>query len=202
MRILIVDDNVDTVRGLEALLRGDGTRIACAIDGVAALEYAALERFDVVIADVRMPRMGGLELCARVHAIDPHAPVILITGHEIDVADALRAGALDVLAKPLDFEALSLSVERALAKRGEDLERERLFAEMEDVFRLRPSIVAELKDKAALLGQIPDAVRRQAAIVRGLLGAADEEQVEEELTRLERCVLEEIGMKTARSGSA
>ena len=204
-RILVVDDHIATVRGLEALLRREGASVACAIDGVAALDCAAYQRPDLVVADVQMPRMGGLELCSKLHAVDPSAPVILITGFKIDAAEAFDAGAVDLLDKPFEFETLTRSIERALETRRGRRDRERFFEEMEELWRqtegqLPQRQIAKLQAVLALLrdAPIPAAVRSQAAVVWMLLDHVDRwaegsrEQLEEELARLEQRVLEAV----------
>ena len=117
-RILIVDDD-SSVRDLlmEGLADGSCT-CAAAADGTAAL--AALDRdgFDLVITDVDMPGMDGLELLTEVRRIAPETEVIMLTGVvDVEVAiRAMRAGACDYLTKPFNLAEMRITVERALEK--------------------------------------------------------------------------------------
>ncbi|AKV00522.1 Response regulator of zinc sigma-54-dependent two-component system [Labilithrix luteola] len=127
-RILVVDDEESARSGLEKLLTGDGYDVDTAEDGVAALERVAETPPDVVITDLKMPRMGGMELLQKLRDRDRSLPVIVATSfQDLDSGvTAMRAGAEDYLTKPLDFEALSVSIERALEGRDVRVEAENL----------------------------------------------------------------------------
>jgi DNA-binding NtrC family response regulator len=123
-RVLIVDDDPDMVALLRASLPEYETVGAC--DAEVALAELASAPFDVMLTDVRMPGMDGIELCTRVSAQFPGMPVIVLTvstSFEAAVG-ALRAGAYDYLPKPPQLPALRAAVGRAA-------ERSRLSAEVE-----------------------------------------------------------------------
>jgi DNA-binding NtrC family response regulator len=115
-RVLVIDDDIDTCDMLAAALAGEHVETRTATSARAALELLAAEPFDLVLTDVSMPTMDGLELCARVAQVQPGVPVVVVTGRsDLDTAiGAMRAGAYDFLIKPVDFELLSLVVARAL----------------------------------------------------------------------------------------
>ncbi len=119
---LIVDDDDASREGLRRLLEIEGFRVDVAEDGVAALRVIERGRPDVVLTDVQMPNMNGIELCARLHEIDPTLPVILITafGDMMSAVAGLREGAADYLTKPVDFEDVRRSIGHALAARARE----------------------------------------------------------------------------------
>jgi two-component system, sensor histidine kinase and response regulator len=131
LRVLLVDDDPALLDALsEALaIRLPATVTETCESGQAALEKLACARYDVVISDVKMPGMDGLELLARVQGIAPDIPVVLITGHgETDLAiRALRAGAYDLIQKPIDRDYMIASLMRAVEARRlrRDLEEKR-----------------------------------------------------------------------------
>jgi len=127
-RILVVDDDDSARSGLEKLLTADGYRVDTAEDGVAALEKVAEAPPDVVVTDLNMPRMDGMQLLARLLENDRALPVIVATSvQDLDSGvSAMRAGAEDYLTKPIDFDALLVAIERALEGRDVRVEAENL----------------------------------------------------------------------------
>jgi len=126
-RILVVDDDDDSREILAQLARGDGRQVKTAVDGDEAL--ARLDDFhpDLVISDICMPHLDGVELLHAIKSRSPDTEVVLITGAR-DTAlaiNAIRAGAADYLVKPIDPEELGVVLERTLEKR-------RLIAENRD----------------------------------------------------------------------
>jgi DNA-binding NtrC family response regulator len=117
--LLIVDDDASVRASLEDALTVDGLRVSGACDGVEALERMASEQVDLVLTDVRMPRVDGLELLRRIRARMPAVDVVLMTAYDdMPVVDAaVRDGARDFLVKPLDLGVLRALVERLLGER-------------------------------------------------------------------------------------
>lgn len=119
--ILVVDDE-PTIRLLvRAALEGTGYRLIEASDGLSALQVALSERPDVVLLDIALPRLSGLEVCRRLKE-DPataSAPVLLITGlvQEAERQAAEEVGAQAFIAKPFSPAALVSQVEDALLRR-------------------------------------------------------------------------------------
>lgn len=113
-RILLVDDDPDVLRDYAAVLRRVG-EVTEAADGVAALSHIASSHFDVIVSDVSMPRLTGIELLGLVRKYDLDVPVVLITGVP-DLVSAMRAleyGAFGYLTKPISVEKLWQTVRRA-----------------------------------------------------------------------------------------
>lgn len=116
--ILIVDDEEAIVRLLSLSLRSDGYRTLTASDGEEALAVVKDKNPDLVITDIKMPKMDGLELLKAIKAHDPDKEVIIVTGHgDIDsTITALQYGASDFINKPVRDEALTIALSRAREK--------------------------------------------------------------------------------------
>ncbi len=126
--ILVVDDDSSIREALSDLLRGEGYSVLMAEDGVEAIERLNEASADVMVTDLDMPRMGGLELLKQVRQSHRSLPVIVVTSAEelSSAIAAMRAGADDYLTKPVDFDVLSLAIERALEGRDVKAENETL----------------------------------------------------------------------------
>ncbi len=122
--VLIVDDEMNIRRVLAAMLKRDGYEVTTAADGEQALAVLQKTPVHVVVTDLVMPKVGGMELLKRVSADYPDVPVILITAHgSVDSAvAALKAGAFDYVTKPFEQEELRKVI--AKAARANDLERQ------------------------------------------------------------------------------
>ncbi len=127
-RSLVVDDEPTARLGLEKLLRRKGYRVQSEADGEAALKAAEEFAPDVVVTDLKMPRMDGIELLKQLRAQDRDVPVIVATafGEVASAVSAMRAGADDYLTKPLEIDELILAIERAMERRSLRSEAENL----------------------------------------------------------------------------
>jgi two-component system NtrC family response regulator len=114
--VLVIDDDESLRRVMEYHLREEGYRVVTSADGRAGLEQFQAGPVDLVIADIRMPEMDGMELLARVKAMQPDMPVVILTAHgTIDSAvEAMKLGATDYLTKPFSRDALKAAVRKAL----------------------------------------------------------------------------------------
>lgn len=126
--VLVVDDQKSAREGLARLLQAEGFVVSTAPDGEAALAEASRVLPDVVLTDLGMPKMGGVELCKRLHDEHGDLPVIVMTGLSDmqSAVETLRAGAEDYLVKPLDIDAVLWCLERALLRRATKREHEDL----------------------------------------------------------------------------
>ena len=118
MRILVVDDEKTLVKGMKFNLENEGYEVECAYDGAAALELAREGRFDLIILDVMMPEMDGLEACMKIREFS-NVPIIMLTAKSED-ADKLmgfECGADDYLTKPFNILELKARI-RALLRRS------------------------------------------------------------------------------------
>ena len=117
-KILVVDDEKVLVKGIKFNLENEGYEVECAYDGAAALELAREGRFDLLILDVMMPEMDGLEACMKIREFS-NVPIIMLTAKSED-ADKLmgfECGADDYLTKPFNILELKARV-RALLRRA------------------------------------------------------------------------------------
>jgi len=117
-KILIVDDEKIIVRLLSRSLQSDGYEVVKAYSGEQGLEVFNSESPDIVVTDIKMPGMDGLELLKKIKEIDSEKEVIIVTGHgDIDsTITALQYGASDFINKPVRDEALAIALTRAKAK--------------------------------------------------------------------------------------
>ncbi len=130
--ILVVDDDSAMLDACVESLAGRGYEVATAASGSAAVEILGRRVFDLVVADVRMPTPGGLEILAWLRTEAPGLPVIVITGYAtVEMAvEAMKTGAADFLAKPFTPDALRLAVERCLRAHRLAVENEILKGEV------------------------------------------------------------------------
>jgi DNA-binding NtrC family response regulator len=114
--VLIVEDEPDTATLLAESLRRRGFHVDAVYSGEACLEYLQREKVDVVVTDVRMPGMSGLELCEKLRDQYPDLLPLVITGVGglETVIEAIRAGAYDYITKPVKVDALEIAVGRAI----------------------------------------------------------------------------------------
>ena len=127
-RILIIDDEKNTREGLKWSLEGADKDVQIAATGEEALELFHRKHFDLVITDLKMPGMDGLELLKRIKAEEPAVEIVVLTAHgTIETAvEAMREGAFDYQIKPVDLETLRMVSERALRTRRLAMENEEL----------------------------------------------------------------------------
>jgi DNA-binding NtrC family response regulator len=114
-RVLIVDDDAGQRSLLDSFLRSQGFETVLADSGERALELLPAGKFSMMISDVRMPGLTGLETLRRVRPQFPSLPVLLVTAYADirDAVEAMRDGALNYLAKPIDLDELLATVRQA-----------------------------------------------------------------------------------------
>ncbi|MFH1059147.1 MAG: hybrid sensor histidine kinase/response regulator [Pseudomonadota bacterium] len=173
-RLLLIDDEPGIRRLMALDLSAEGYAVATAEDGAQGLKLFAQDRPDIVITDLKMPGMDGIEVLRRVKAQSPGTEVIVITGHgDLDLAiQSLQLDASDFITKPIREEALAVALKRA----GERL---RLRAELDAYTRELEQRVAEatakvlLNERLAAVGQTVSAlVHSLKNMLAGLRGGA------------------------------
>jgi DNA-binding response OmpR family regulator len=117
-KVLVVDDNKETVDSIEQWLKFDRYEVETASDGLAALDLIAVSKFDIIVLDWDMPKLNGLELCRELRNQRKLMPILLLTGKHGDAAVelGLDSGADDYVTKPFSLKQLSARI-RALLRR-------------------------------------------------------------------------------------
>jgi two-component system NtrC family response regulator/two-component system response regulator HydG len=118
-RVVVIDDEVNAASALETLLREDGYEVARANDARGGLLLLEQHQPDVVLTDLRMPGMDGLELLSRIKEVRPETMVILMTAYGTvkTAVKAMKLGAEDYLGKPIDVEELEVVLQKTLEKK-------------------------------------------------------------------------------------
>jgi DNA-binding NtrC family response regulator len=176
VKVLVVDDTAANRRLLEATFKAAGFAVTQAEDGFAALEAIAAEVPSVVILDLHMPRLGGLETLARIKTLAPQLPVIVLTsdGDIASAVEATRLGAFDFLTRPINDDKLVLTVRHAVELRqlaGEVQNLRRQLAAPGALARLMGQSEA-IRDVVRQIGQV--AASNFTVLVQGETGTGKE----------------------------
>jgi two-component system NtrC family response regulator len=174
--ILVVDDDASQRRLIEFWLKEDGYTVVTASDGHAGLQMFTETTPALVIADIRMPGLSGLDLLGRIKAINADTPVILITafGTVGDAVDAMKLGAADYVLKPLNADELKVNVQRAL-QHQQLVDENRYLRDFSDVAFRFENLVAgsrKMRDVFNLAAQV--ARRDSTVLVTGESGTGKE----------------------------
>ena len=117
-KILIVDDDKSIRKTLKDILEFEKYVVDEAVDGLDCIVKIKQQSYDVIILDVKMPRMDGMEAIEKIQNLTPDTPVVMISGHgNIDTAvEAVKKGAFDFIQKPPDLNRLLITLRNALDK--------------------------------------------------------------------------------------
>lgn len=117
-KVLVIDDEKAIRNTLKEVLEYEKHEVDLAEDGISALEFFAENDYDVILCDIKMDKMDGIEVLEKIHEISDDIPVIMISGHgNIDTAvEAIKKGAFDFLEKPLDLNRLLITMRNAMDK--------------------------------------------------------------------------------------
>ena len=118
-QILVVDDEEIARTNLEYILRKEGHQVATAANGLEALEKVKAQEFDVVLTDLKMEKMDGIQLLESVKQIAPHTEIVMVTGYATvsSAVDALKKGAAHYLSKPIKLDELRATVREIIDKK-------------------------------------------------------------------------------------
>ena len=165
-RLLIVDDQVSMTRWLCSDLQGRGFTTEASNSPEKIVDQLPQLNFDLVLTDVRMPRISGLELCREITARRPDIPVIVMTAFgDMEAAiEAMRVGAYDFITKPLEVDLLEIALQRAVDHRRLQMQLEKLEKQMQESSRAGV-LVGENPIMLDLIGQIERAGPSGAAIL-------------------------------------
>ncbi|MEE1177285.1 MAG: response regulator, partial [Paludibacteraceae bacterium] len=116
-KILVVDDERSIRNSMKEVLEFEGHVVTLAEDGETGLKEAEKEQFDLVFSDIKMPKMDGIELLAKMRQLQPSTKMILISGHgTIETAvQCMRNGAFDFIEKPMNLNRLLQAVKEAMS---------------------------------------------------------------------------------------
>jgi DNA-binding NtrC family response regulator len=176
--VMVVDDEKNIREGLGKTLELDGYNVYLAADGDEAYQLLRDNEIDLIIADLKMPKLSGEKLLTMVVAEYPTVPVIILTGHgTIETAvNAMRNGAYDFLTKPINLDRFSLLVKRALSNRELVLQHRALQEELERRKQKQfPHIIgksAEMKKIFEIVNQV--APTKASVLITGESGVGKE----------------------------
>ncbi len=124
-KVLIVDDEKDFVEMFSLRLKEQGEKVSTAHSGKDALKVLDNQIIDVVILDIRMPGMDGIDTLKQIKTLHPIVEVIMLTGHGSTetAVEGMKLGAFDYLMKPADFEDIKIKIENAKKRKDEQEER-------------------------------------------------------------------------------
>src|SRR6266567_28753 len=161
-RILVVDDELSMREFLAILLEGEGYLIDQAESAEDALRCIDLERYEMVISDVSMPGLGGIELLSRIKEQSPETAVLMITAFTTaeQAVEAMKLGAYDYIGKPFKVEEVKVLVANALEKRSLVQENKRLKAEVQERFSFSGLVGKSkpMREVYDLIGKVADSM--------------------------------------------
>jgi two-component system C4-dicarboxylate transport response regulator DctD len=175
--VLLVEDDADVRLGCEQALQLEDIRVHGVASAEQALERIAADFAGIVVSDIRLPGIDGIALLARLRAIDPDLPVVLITGHgDVSLAvQAMKSGAHDFIEKPFAPDYLVEVVRRALDKRALTLEVRSLRAQLENRGWLEQRLIGRSQAMARVRQLVADLGNSAADIlIEGETGTGKE----------------------------
>ena len=164
--ILIVDDDPNHLKPLQTIVRSWGYQVPTADDGVKAVEIVKERLFALILMDVRMAQMSGIEALKQIKQYNPAIPILIMTAYSsVDSAvKALKTGAYDYLTKPLDFEVLKISLARALEHSGLKVENATLKSKMSTDYELK-NIIGKSQPMKALIDMMAMVAPSEATVL-------------------------------------
>ncbi|SYZ72794.1 Multi-sensor hybrid histidine kinase [Candidatus Zixiibacteriota bacterium] len=133
-RILVIDDESRMCHSLEQLLSSGGYEVTTTQSGRDGIKKIQSERFDLILTDIKMPEVSGMDILRTAREVDPELIIILMTGYaSLETAlEAIKNGAFEYLLKPVEFTQLEISVRRGLEKRAASLYNKRLLEDLKE----------------------------------------------------------------------
>lgn len=172
-RILVIDDE-EIIRNLLSDILTKDYDVETVGDGNAALQKVKETFFNLLITDLKMPRLGGLDVLKEIKRVNPYIEVIIITGYPTieSAVEAIKIGAFDFICKPFDVQEMKLTIDRCLERQKFNKNHFEL-GELITLFEVGKTITANT-DLDYLLGQILDSALRLVRAKRGSLMLRDE----------------------------
>jgi DNA-binding NtrC family response regulator len=175
-RILVVDDEEIVCRSCERILTDAGHEVDCIMDSSGALKLASAGAYDIVILDIMMPRISGLDILRTIKEEHPDIDVIMVTGlSQIETAVlSMKLGAFDYLSKPFDPDELVMVVDRALERRRLLRENLALKSEVRSRYRFENIVGSSPKMQAVYRLVAKGAPTNSTVLIRGESGTGKE----------------------------
>lgn len=164
--ILVVDDDPGHLTTLKTIIKSWGYLVKTAEDGTQAVKIVKEKPFDLILMDVRMTLMSGIEALKQIKAYNPAIPILIMTAYSSieSAVEALKADAYDYLTKPLDFEALKITMERALEHVGLKAENLILKEKLRENFDLK-NIIGKSQPMKELIEMVAMIAPSEATIL-------------------------------------
>ncbi len=175
-RVVVIDDDARTRRVLQILLERLGLESNAFDDGGAALELIRDQRVDLIVSDLKMPKMDGLTFMRELRELDASVPVIMLTAYGTveSAVEAMKLGAIDYLSKPFDVEMLEALIQRSLEVSRRGIEN-RYFRELEERTPAFEDIVGDAPSMRRVFELIRKvAATRSAVLITGETGTGKE----------------------------
>lgn len=174
--ILAVDDETDFVETLSAILRKHEYSVDACFSGYEALQMLTIQRYDLILLDLTMPLISGIDTLKRVRKIDPGLPIIILTADSRvgTVVEAMKLGAYDYFSKPLDWEKLEISIKNALITKELRGEVSRLKGQLKSKYGF-DQIIGESKSMQDVFKSVERVVDTNVTVsIRGESGTGKE----------------------------
>jgi two-component system, NtrC family, response regulator len=164
--ILVVDDEKNYLLVMETLLTGAGYEVLTIDSGEEALEQVRRNDLDLIITDMKMPRMSGIELMEQLKKVYPDLPIIMMTAYGTveKAVEAMKKGAFDYILKPFKNEELLLTVHKALKLRHLLTENRRLQQDLEQRYRFE-NIVGNSKAMQSIFAMVEKVAQTRATVL-------------------------------------
>ncbi len=175
-KILAVDDEFDFVQTLKGILENHGFEVDTSCSGYEALQMLSLHEYDLVVLDLTMPLISGIETLKRIKKIDPGLPVIILTGDSRVgmVVEVMKLGAYDYFTKPIEWDKLEISINNALVTKSLRNEVSRLSGQLRERYGF-DHLVGQSKKMQEVFSSLERVVDTSVTVVlRGESGTGKE----------------------------
>lgn len=165
-KILVIEDEAKIARFIELELKYEGYEVIIGIDGREGYEKYKSESVDIILLDLMLPRMSGVEVCRRIRQVDESTPIIMLTAKD-DVSDkvmGLDMGADDYITKPFEIEELLARIRSALKRKGIK-ESKKTSTEIKH----GDLIINELKREVTYAGEVVELTKKEYELLKYLL---------------------------------
>ena len=151
-KILVIDDQRSIRNTLKDILELEGYEVELAENGKDGIEIFLESKYDLVLSDIKMPEMDGLEVLSKIMEVHSDVPVVMISGHgNIDTAvESIKKGAYDFIEKPLDLNRLLITVKNALEKKELVVETKKLKKKVARRYEMIGTSEAMMKMKSVI----------------------------------------------------